>query len=44
MRVSKYLDEFRSKVVNSKEQLNREARLAPTGNAVDFGPTRDFDI
>lgn len=40
----KYLDEFRRKVVNSEESLKRAARLATAGNAVDFGPKRDFDI
>lgn len=40
----KYLDEFRRKVLNSEDPLKRAARLATAGNAVDFGPKRDFDI
>ncbi|MBS3788311.1 DUF89 family protein [Candidatus Bipolaricaulota bacterium] len=40
----KYLDEFRKKVLNSEDPLERAARLATAGNAVDFGPKRDFDI
>lgn len=40
----KYLDEFRKKVLNSEDPLVRAARLATAGNAVDFGPKRDFDI
>ncbi|MCF7890970.1 ARMT1-like domain-containing protein [Candidatus Bipolaricaulota bacterium] len=41
---SKYLDEFRRRVLNSEDPLKRAARLATAGNAVDFGPKRDFDI
>lgn len=40
----KYLDKFLRKVLNSENPLKRAARLATAGNAVDFGPKRDFDI
>jgi len=39
-----YLDEFRGLVQESEEPLLRAARLATAGNAVDFGPSREFDI
>ncbi len=39
-----YLGEFRELVLRSKEPLERAARLAAAGNAVDFGPSREFDI
>jgi uncharacterized protein with ATP-grasp and redox domains len=39
-----YLDEFRGLVKKSDEPLLRAARLATAGNAVDFGPSREFDI
>lgn len=39
-----YFDEFQREVENSDEPLNRAARLAAAGNAVDFGPRRDFDV
>lgn len=40
----RYLDEFRGLVEESNEPLLRAARLATAGNAVDFGPSREFDI
>ena len=39
-----YLAEFRGLVEESEEPLLRAARLATAGNAVDFGPSREFDI
>ena len=39
-----YFDEFKREVEHSDEPLNRAARLAAAGNAVDFGPRRDFDV
>jgi len=39
-----YYDEFRQKVDQSPDPLNRAARLAAAGNAIDFGPRRDFDV
>jgi len=39
-----YLAEFRELVQESEEPLLRAARLATAGNAVDFGPSREFDI
>lgn len=39
-----YLEEFRDKVAESEEKLNRAARLAAAGNAIDFGPRREFDV
>ncbi len=39
-----YFDEFQKEVEHSDEPLNRAARLAAAGNAVDFGPRRDFDV
>lgn len=39
-----YRDEFRDLVQGSEEPLLRAARLATAGNAVDFGPSREFDI
>lgn len=39
-----YLGEFRELVLKSEYPLERAARLATAGNAVDFGPSREFDI
>ena len=39
-----YLEEFRDKLAESEEKLNIAARLAAAGNAIDFGPRREFDV
>lgn len=38
------LEEFRELVEGSNEPILRAARLATAGNAVDFGPSREFNI
>lgn len=40
----KYFKEFDRMVNNSSDPLNRAARLAAAGNAIDFGPRREFDV
>lgn len=40
----KYFNEFDRMVDNSSDPLNRAARLATAGNAIDFGPQRGFDV
>ncbi|MFW6071382.1 MAG: damage-control phosphatase ARMT1 family protein [Candidatus Bipolaricaulota bacterium] len=40
----KYREEFRKLALESENPLERAARLATAGNAVDFGPDREFDI
>ncbi|MBS3793177.1 DUF89 family protein [Candidatus Bipolaricaulota bacterium] len=40
----KYFNEFDRMVDNSQDPLNRAARLATAGNAIDFGPRREFDV
>jgi len=39
-----YLSEFMEMVQGSEKPLLKAARLATAGNAVDFGPSREFDI
>ncbi|MBS3740140.1 DUF89 family protein [Candidatus Bipolaricaulota bacterium] len=43
-KAQEYYQEFRKKVDQNPDSLNRAARLAAAGNAIDFGPRRDFDV